>query len=235
MQTAPCLHYGFLYKYSNVDVMVFVIKVKNYKVSSKFVKSAGEKVYSIGFPSSEVLNGNLSFKSISEKIGAKSFEEWNAMQEFISGKPTWCYFDFDEKNGEKYGKLYKWFAVSDTRGLAPNGYHIPTEQEWYQLINFLGWENDSSYKLKNTSGWLFTCADCQGDNTIEFTAVPGGMLITHEDTFTLVAQDGFWWTKSRNYNPPLPVAFNLSFQRSPIKRHVSAFANYGLSVRCIKD
>ena len=47
--------------------MVFVIKVKNYKVSSKFVKSMMEKVYSIGFPSSELLNGNLSCKSISEK------------------------------------------------------------------------------------------------------------------------------------------------------------------------
>ena len=62
--------------------MVFVIKVKNYKVSSKFVKSAREKVYSIGFPSSEVLNGNLSFKSISEKIGAKGFEEWNDLVQF---------------------------------------------------------------------------------------------------------------------------------------------------------
>ena len=52
--------------------MVFVMKVKNYKVSSKFVKTMMEKVYSFGFPSSEVFNGNLSFKSISEKIGAKS-------------------------------------------------------------------------------------------------------------------------------------------------------------------
>lgn len=54
--------------------MIFVIKVKNYKISSKFVKSAREKVYSIGFPASEVLNGNLSFESISEKIGAKNLE-----------------------------------------------------------------------------------------------------------------------------------------------------------------
>ena len=73
---------GLFYKCYNEDVMVFVIKVKNYKVSSKFVKSAGEKVYSIGFPSSEVLNGNLSFKSISEKIGAKGFEEKNDLVQF---------------------------------------------------------------------------------------------------------------------------------------------------------
>jgi hypothetical protein len=150
-----------------VDVMVFVIKVKNYKVSSKFVKSASEKVYSIGFPSSEVLNGNLSFKSISEKIGAKSFEEWNAMQEFISGKPTWCYFDFDEKNGEKNGKLYNWFAVSDTRGLAPKGYHMPSDAEWTILTDKLGGEEIAVEKMKSKTGWKGisnggkkACIDC---------------------------------------------------------------------------
>ena len=57
---------GLFYKCYTKDVMVFVMKVKNYKVSSKFVKSMMEKVYSIGFPSSELLNGNLSCKSISE-------------------------------------------------------------------------------------------------------------------------------------------------------------------------
>ena len=57
---------GLFYKCYNEDMMVFVMKVKNYMVSSKFVKSMMEKVYSIGFPSSELLNGNLSCKSISE-------------------------------------------------------------------------------------------------------------------------------------------------------------------------
>ena len=57
---------GLFYKCYTKDMMVFVMKVKNYMVSSKFVKSMMEKVYSIGFPSSELLNGNLSCKSISE-------------------------------------------------------------------------------------------------------------------------------------------------------------------------
>ena len=59
--------------------MLFVKKVRAFKVSDKFVKSVREKVYSIGFPASEVLNGNLSFESISEKIGAKSFEVKNEL------------------------------------------------------------------------------------------------------------------------------------------------------------
>jgi hypothetical protein len=55
---------GLFYKCCNEDAMLFVKKVRAFKVSDKFVKSAREKVYSIGFPASEVLNGNLSFESI---------------------------------------------------------------------------------------------------------------------------------------------------------------------------
>tara|TARA_Y100000385_G_scaffold216801_1_gene225810 strand:- start:89 stop:412 length:324 start_codon:yes stop_codon:yes gene_type:complete len=73
---------GLFYKCYNEDAMIFVQKVKEYKVSDKFVKSVKEKVNSIGFPASEVLNGNLSFESISEKIVAKSFEVKNGLVEF---------------------------------------------------------------------------------------------------------------------------------------------------------
>lgn len=61
---------GLFYKCYNEDAMLFVQKVRAFKVSDKFVKSVKAKVNSIGFPASEVLNGNLSFESISEKIGA---------------------------------------------------------------------------------------------------------------------------------------------------------------------
>ncbi|MBK8698489.1 MAG: hypothetical protein IPN29_02675 [Saprospiraceae bacterium] len=63
------------YKCYNQNAMVFVSKVKNYKVSSKYVKSVGEDVYSVGFPVSEVKKGSLSVANILEKIGAKGFEE----------------------------------------------------------------------------------------------------------------------------------------------------------------
>lgn len=66
---------GLFYKCYNEDAMVFTKMVKNYKVNSKFVKSVGKEVLSLGFPVSEVEKGNLSLESISEKIGAKGFEE----------------------------------------------------------------------------------------------------------------------------------------------------------------
>ena len=55
--------------------MLFVQRIKAYKISSKFVKSAGAAVLSLGFPLGEVENGNLSLSVISEKIGAKGFKE----------------------------------------------------------------------------------------------------------------------------------------------------------------
>lgn len=65
---------GLFYKCYNEDAMVFVKNIREYKVSSKFIKSVGATVYSIGFPVSEVENGGLSLEYISEKIGASGFE-----------------------------------------------------------------------------------------------------------------------------------------------------------------
>ena len=49
--------------------------------------------------------------------------------------PAYCYVSFDQKF-EPLGKLYNWYAVNDSRGLAPIGYHIPSDDEWTLLENF---------------------------------------------------------------------------------------------------
>lgn len=66
---------GLFYKCYNEDAMIFVQSVKNYKVNSKFIKSANEIVYNVGFPVSEVEKGNLSLSFISDRICATSIEE----------------------------------------------------------------------------------------------------------------------------------------------------------------
>ena len=70
---------GLFYKCYNEDAMLFVKKVKEFKVSDKFVKSVREKVYSVGFPSSEVEKGKLSFEEISTKIESQGFELKNEL------------------------------------------------------------------------------------------------------------------------------------------------------------
>ena len=96
---------------------------------------------------------------------ATSNAEWGAAGE--NKQPAWCYYDNDSKNGVKYGKLYNWYAVNDPRGLAPAGYHVPTDAEWTTLENFLS--DDEGKKMKSTSGWEnwaedLECTNCKNWN-----------------------------------------------------------------------
>lgn len=176
---------------------------------------------------------------------AKNLQEWNELSDMYGGKPSWCYYKFDEKNREKYGKLYNWFAVTDSRGLAPNGYHIPSQQEWINLISYLGGEGNASLKLKYPSGWDWYT----GDNSSEFSALPGGYFNPHEEFYSGLdyifqgeGQHGYWWTSSKGAlnmkEAGRPVAYNLNLlsgHLGPIIRVVDFWRNYGVSVRCIKD
>ena len=81
---------------------------------------------------------------------AKSIKDWD---DAISSKqPAWCYYNFNPENGKKYGKLYNMYAVMDPRGLAPFGYHIPSNEDFEILEKFIGAEN-AGKKLKSTYGW----------------------------------------------------------------------------------
>ena len=81
-----------------------------------------------------------------------SDEEWD--KAYVDAEqPAWCYFDNLPRNGEKYGKLYNWYAVNDPRGLAPEGWHVPSDAEWTQLTDYLGGREKAGAKMKSENGW----------------------------------------------------------------------------------
>ena len=82
---------------------------------------------------------------------AKTDEEWQ--QASANEYPAWCYYNNNKKNAKKYGKLYNWYAVNDPRGLAPEGWHIPSNDDWEGLIYFLGGYEMAGLKIKSTKGW----------------------------------------------------------------------------------
>ncbi len=95
---------------------------------------------------------------------AKTNEDWKKAGE--NQEPAWCYYDNDREYGKKYGKLYNWYAVSDPRGLAPKGWHVPTDEEWLKLTDYLGGDKVAGTKMKSTSGWksydgVAECANCK--------------------------------------------------------------------------
>jgi uncharacterized protein (TIGR02145 family) len=96
---------------------------------------------------------------------AKTVEEWKKAGE--NKQPAWCYYNNDSTNRVNCGKLYNWYAVNDPRGLAPEGYHIPSEKEWETLEDFV---DGAEEKLKSKSGWGFEderilCSNCKNWNS----------------------------------------------------------------------
>lgn len=82
---------------------------------------------------------------------AKTKSEW--LDAGIKGVPAWCYFKSDARGDKSVGLLYNWYAVSDPRGLAPNGLRLPNKYDYDILISFFGGEVEARDKLLNTKGW----------------------------------------------------------------------------------
>ena len=141
---------------------------------------------------------------------------------------AWCYYENKTAKGTTYGKLYNWFAVNDTRGLAPKGYHIPTDAEWTILTDNLG--DEAGTKMKSTSGWD---NNGNGTNTSGFAGLPGGYRNANGD-FDSIGAGGFWWSASES-NTSSAWFRNLSSYFGEVGRDGYHFKQNGFSVRCLSD
>lgn len=159
---------------------------------------------------------------------ARTAEEWKKAND--NKQPAWCYYNNDLAIGAKYGKLYNWYAVVDPRGLAPDGYHIPTDEEWTILTNYLGGEKVAGEKLKSTTGWK---DKGNGSGQTCFNGLPAPMRGYTGQFGTNQEEEGAWWSFS---------TFNtqMAWARRIINSQTYAFKwewykGSGFSVRCIKD
>ena len=142
---------------------------------------------------------------------------------------AWCYYDNKTANGTKYGKLYNWYAVNDPRGLAPKGYHIPSDKEWKRLINSLGGDSVAGKKMKSTSGWS---KGFNGTNSSGFSGLPGGYRSSNGD-FSGIGADGDWWSSSEG-NTSTAWCRYLNYDDGYVNRDYNYKRN-GFSVRCLRD
>ncbi len=160
---------------------------------------------------------------------AKSKEEWDKANSLYGG-PAWCYYNNDSTNGEKYGKLYNWFAIDDPRGLAPKGWKIPTSEDWGHLIEFLGGDRLAGKKLKHNNSWAdWEGKSCNGNNESGFAGLPGGGV--WDWVFIEMGSYGKWWSSNGS-------AYMLSCEDDKFfAKHgiIGQQRGNGFSVRCIKD
>src|SRR6476661_5263113 len=108
---------------------------------------------------------------------------------------AWCYYGGKTETGAKYGKLYNWYAVNDPRGLAPEGWHIPSDAEWTTLETSLGGGSVAGGKMKEAGTFNWTSPNTGGNNNSGFTSLPGGIRASNA-TFSNVGNQSIWWTST---------------------------------------
>ena len=146
--------------------------------------------------------------------------------------PAYCWYYNDSLTyASKYGALYNWYTVR-TDKLCPEGWHVPDNDDWSILINYLGSIVGGRMKESSTIYWSNPNNDALNDS--RFTALPGGCRYLHE--FVNVNYVGYWWSRSsteENEYSAFGLRLVFSDGEERFDGHVSY--KYGYSVRCIRD
>ena len=156
---------------------------------------------------------------------AKTPKDWK--QAIKSKSPAFCFYENDNTNGAVYGVLYNWFAVSDNRGLAPDGWGVPTDEDWTVLTRFFG--KEPALMIKNSDGWKL---DGNGLKKSMFQAMPGG---TRQDngTFWGVGIFAPWWCSGSKWFPDQLWFHCVESEDTEVGRSPASDES-GYAVRCIR-
>ena len=161
---------------------------------------------------------------------------------------AWCYYKNDSAMGKIFGKLYNWYAVNDSRGLSPAGWHVPTDDEWKELEMCLGMSqpeaDEIGYRGTDQSSQLAGRADLWRAGALTsntkfgtsgFSALPGGFRDDHGwfNGFYDIGYSGGWWS-SADSSATNAWYRELGYTSANIVRCDNNKV-IGFSVRCVKD
>lgn len=157
---------------------------------------------------------------------------------YVIGSGSWailttgayCYYDYRDDLGSRYGGLYNWYAVNDSRGLAPEGWHIPSDAEWQTLKDYLSGDAVAGGKMKET-GEAWASPNTGATNESKFSALPGGE-IDEVGTFRHSYSNGKFWYSS-DFSNDAAWYCSLYYAGSYADR-TGAFKRTGISVRCVR-
>lgn len=150
---------------------------------------------------------------------------------------AWCWYNNDSVNYSSYGKLYNWYAVNDSRGLSPAGWHIPTENEWLELTNCLGGESIAGGKIKTrgtiqASSGLWETPNVTIDPYSNFNGLPGGWR-NDSGPFLGIGFYNYWWASTENDIGTARMRVIINFL-SNMNNGIYG-KNYGFYNRLVKD
>jgi uncharacterized protein (TIGR02145 family) len=151
---------------------------------------------------------------------------------------AYCWYDNNASNKEPYGALYNWHVTNSAgnggKNPCPVGWHVPDDDEWTALTDYLGGLSVAGGKLKEAGTAHWTPPNSGATNETGFTALPGGNRGTG-GTFVTIGDKGNWWTTYAH-----PTFHSSAYYRSMGYASAGVYRGYmgkslGMSIRCIKD
>ena len=159
---------------------------------------------------------------------------------------AYCFYHDNSSNIETYGNLYNWYAVDDSRGLAPEGWHVPTDEDIMELELHLGMSqfwvyntggrgtNEGSKLAGNAALWFHATLENDPEfGTSGFNFLPGGERNYNYEYYYNMSYRGSFWSSSEigSYD----AWFRYLSSSSTSVYRFSASKCYGFSVRCVMD
>ena len=146
---------------------------------------------------------------------------------------AYAVYDNNEANADTYGYLYNWSVVADSRNIAPDGWHVATDEEWTALTDYLGGPNVAGGKLKEAGTEHWTAPNTGATNESGFTALPGGFRGGQTGTYQGLYGSSQFWT-STEFDGSQAWWRQLGYGDAGVDR-----GGYnkpaGFSIRCVKN
>ncbi|NTW82676.1 MAG: hypothetical protein HGB36_04825 [Chlorobiaceae bacterium] len=143
---------------------------------------------------------------------------------------AWCWYGNSSENGKIYGKLYNWYAVSDPRGLAPEGWHVAADAEWSSLSETLGGDGVSGGRIKTCCLWKEKDGSAGKSG---FDLPPGGARRDTDGAFVLQGEYSRLWSSTESNSEKAWGRAVGYFDQ--VMRRGEASKRLGFAVRCVKD
>jgi len=162
--------------------------------------------------------------------------------EDVTGNAEWvaltqgarCDYSNSPDHVSTYGRLYNWYATQEARGLAPEGWHVPSDEEWQTLIDYLGGPAVAGGKMKETGTAHWNANNVGATNETGFTALPGGELQSWGPVYGLLGIKAWFWSSSPGITGGSYFYMSVENGNEKLYRSEEAFGS-SYSVRCIHD
>jgi uncharacterized protein (TIGR02145 family) len=190
----------------------------------------GKKYATVLIGSQCWMKGNMNFGTLIQED----------LAQINNGIPEKYCYDNLETNCDVYGGLYQWNEVMQyvtepkSRGICPEGWHVPANEEWDTLVAFLGGDVAAGGKMKQAGDANFLSPNIGATNKSGFSALPGGYSYsTGSYYFSNLQKVGYFWSSTADNETDVWFR-SLGYSNEKIGRHVN-YKSTGASVRCMRD